>query len=72
MLMLGTILNALGILVGGVLGLSLRRQLSLPVQVGIKGLLGVLVVVVGLKTTWTSLAAPSGKSQNSSSSSSSL
>ena len=61
MLMLGTILNALGILVGGVLGLSLRRQLSLPVQVGIKGLLGVLMVVVGLKTTWTSLGGTLGQ-----------
>src|SRR5262245_6560469 len=53
--MIGTILNALGILVGGALGLLLRRQLKLSTQVAIKGLLGVLVVFVGLKTTWDNL-----------------
>jgi hypothetical protein len=53
--MTGTILNAAGILAGGVLGLTLSRQLSPPAQAGIKGLLGVLVVFVGLKTTWTNL-----------------
>jgi uncharacterized membrane protein YqgA involved in biofilm formation len=52
---LGTILNALGILIGGVLGLTLRRQMSHPTQVAIKGALGVLVIFVGLKTTYTSL-----------------
>jgi uncharacterized membrane protein YqgA involved in biofilm formation len=53
--MIGTILNAAGILVGGILGLTLTRQFSPAAQQGIKGLLGVLVVVVGLKATWTSL-----------------
>jgi len=53
--MIGTILNAAGILVGGILGLTLTRQLSPAAQAGIKGMLGVLVVFVGLKTTWTSL-----------------
>lgn len=53
--MIGTILNAAGILVGGILGLTLTRQLSPVAQQGIKGLLGVLVVFVGLKATWTSL-----------------
>jgi hypothetical protein len=53
--MIGTTLNAAGILLGGILGLTLSRQLSPAAQVGIKGLLGVLVVFVGLKTTWTSL-----------------
>jgi len=51
----GTILNALGILVGGALGLLLKRQLTLPTQVAIKGMLGVLVIFVGLKTTWDNL-----------------
>jgi uncharacterized membrane protein YqgA involved in biofilm formation len=55
MIMTGTILNALGILVGGVLGLTLRKQMSHATQVGIKSALGVLVIFVGLKTTWTSL-----------------
>jgi len=49
--MTGTILNAAGILLGGVLGLTLSRQLSPRAQVAIKGLLGVMVVFVGLKAT---------------------
>lgn len=53
--MIGTILNAAGILLGGILGLTLRRQLTAATQVGLKGALGVLVIFVGLKTTWTSL-----------------
>ncbi len=51
----GTLLNAAGILIGGIVGLTLRRQLTRPTQVALKGLLGVVVVIVGLKTTWTSL-----------------
>lgn len=53
--MTGTILNALGILVGGALGLLLKRQMTLPVQVAVKNGLGILVIFVGLKTTWESL-----------------
>jgi len=53
--MIGTILNAAGILIGGILGLTLRRQLTAATQVGLKGALGVLVIFVGLKTTWMSL-----------------
>lgn len=53
--MIGTILNAVGILIGGILGLTLRRQLTPATQVGLKGALGVLVIFVGLKITWTSL-----------------
>jgi len=51
----GTILNALGILIGGILGLTLRKQMSHATQVAIKGGLGVLVIFVGLKTTYSSL-----------------
>ncbi len=51
----GTIVNALGILLGGLLGILLRRQLTPPTQIALKGALGVLVVYVGLKMTWTSL-----------------
>jgi hypothetical protein len=53
--MIGTILNAAGILMGGILGLTLRRQFTPATQVALKGALGVLVIFVGLKTTWTSL-----------------
>jgi uncharacterized membrane protein YqgA involved in biofilm formation len=59
-MMLGTILNAIGILVGGILGLTLRRQMSQATQVGIKGALGILVIFVGLKTTWSSLGGGFG------------
>lgn len=57
--MTGTVLNAIGILLGGVLGLLLKRQLTLPTQVAIKGMLGVLVIFVGLKTTWDNLGGGS-------------
>lgn len=60
MIGLGTLLNAVGILVGGILGLALRRQFSHHVQVGLKGALGVLVIFIGLKTTWTSLGGSFG------------
>jgi len=53
--MIGTAINALGILLGGAFGLLLKRQLTLPTQVAIKNGLGVLVVVVGLKTTWDNI-----------------
>ena len=54
-IMTGTILNAIGILAGGILGLALRRQMSPATQIALKGALGILVVFVGLKTTWESL-----------------
>lgn len=60
MLMLGTILNAVGILLGGILGMTLRRQMSPATQTALKGLLGILVIYVGLKTTWTSLGGSFG------------
>lgn len=59
--MIGTLLNATGIILGGLLGLTFRRQLTLATQVGLKGGLGVLVIFVGLKTTWTSLGGGFGQ-----------
>lgn len=53
--MMGTLLNAVGILAGGIVGLSIAKQISTPTQVAIKGLLGFLTIFVGLKMTWTSL-----------------
>jgi len=55
MIGLGTILNAAGILVGGILGLALHKQLSTQRQVTLKVLIGALVVFVGLRMTWLSL-----------------
>lgn len=53
--MTGTILNGAGILAGGILGLTVRKEMSTATQLGLKALLGVLMVVVGLVTTFTSL-----------------
>src|SRR5438046_10641450 len=58
--MIGTILNAAGILLGGILGLTLSKQLSPTRQVALKGLLGVLTVYVGLKMTLLSLGGGIG------------
>ncbi len=58
--MIGTILNAAGILIGGILGLTLRRPLTAPTPDALKGARGVLVIFVGLKTTWTSLGGGLG------------
>ena len=51
----GTLLNAAGILLGGLLGLALRRQFKPNTQVLLKNILGLLVIWVGLSTTWKSL-----------------
>jgi len=58
--MLGTALNAAGILVGGVLGLALTRQMKPSTQQMLKLLLGALTIYVGLKTTWSSLSFGEG------------
>ena len=51
----GTILNALGILIGGLLGLLLSRQFAPQTQLALRGLMGVLTVFVGLRITWESV-----------------
>lgn len=51
----GTLLNAAGILLGGILGLALRRQFKPNTQVLLKNILGLLVIWVGLSTTVKSL-----------------
>ena len=53
--MIGTILNAAGILIGGIVGLTVTKQMTPATQSAMKGLLGVLTVYVGLKLTWTGL-----------------
>src|SRR5260370_40644636 len=53
--MTGTILNAAGILAGGIAGLTVTRQLSPAAQIALKGLLGVFTVYVGLKMTLSGL-----------------
>ena len=51
----GTILNALGILVGGLMGLTLTRQFTQTTQLALRGLMGVFTVIIGLTITWNSI-----------------
>lgn len=60
MIPVGTILNAIGIIVGGMLGLLLSRQMTPATQIALKGMLGILVIYVGLSTTWASLGGGFG------------
>jgi uncharacterized membrane protein YqgA involved in biofilm formation len=53
--MSGTVFNALGILIGGLLGLVLARQFLPVTQLALRGIMGVLTVFVGLRLTWESL-----------------
>ncbi len=57
----GTLLNAAGILLGGLLGLALRRQFNPNTQIHLKNILGLLVIWVGLSTTWKSLGRLTGR-----------
>jgi uncharacterized protein len=51
----GAFLNAIGILLGGFLGLALRKPLSLRTQVLFRSALGVSTVFFGLRLVWLSL-----------------
>jgi len=58
---LGTLINCAAILAGGVLGLTVGRRMKVKHQIAIKGLLGVLVVYVGLSTTWSAINGTFGQ-----------
>src|SRR5947208_5639272 len=53
--MIGTVLNAAGILVGGVAGLIRRKPFSPATESFWKVTLGAFTVFYGLRLTWTSL-----------------
>ena len=53
--MLGTYLNAAAIILGAILGLSLRRQLSAAAQNYLKLTLGCVTIFFGMKLVWTGL-----------------
>jgi uncharacterized protein len=53
--MVGTIINAAAILIGGVAGLTARKQIPPVHQTALKVLLGAFTVYVGLSATWQSL-----------------
>jgi len=55
LLVTGAFLNAIGILLGGLLGLALRKLLSLRAQVLFRSLLGLSTVFFGLRLVWLSL-----------------
>jgi uncharacterized membrane protein YqgA involved in biofilm formation len=50
--LVGAALNALGILLGGALGWVLKSKISGPLEVRIFRMLGLFVVVIGVKTAW--------------------
>lgn len=54
-MILGSILNAAAILVGGIAGLATRKQLSPAVQSACRTILGVFTIFVGLKIVWDNL-----------------
>ena len=58
--MMGTILNAVGILVGGVIGLTVANRIKPSTLMVMKAMLGALTVFVGLKLTLTSLSGSFG------------
>jgi uncharacterized protein len=51
----GTILNAVGIILGGLLALTIGRQPAATTQLALKAFLGMITVFVGLRLTWISL-----------------
>lgn len=53
--MIGTILNAVAIILGGIAGLAVKQQLSQANQLAFKVLLGAFTVYVGLSMTWQGL-----------------
>jgi hypothetical protein len=52
----GTILNALGIIIGAIWGLATGRQFSSSTQIACRGLLGIITVFIGLRITLLSLS----------------
>lgn len=58
--MMGTILNAAGILLGGVIGLTVANRIKPSTLLTLKVLLGALTVFVGLKLTLSSLSGGFG------------
>lgn len=54
--MIGSILNAAGILIGGIVGLSRRKPLEVHTESYFKVVLGALTVFYGLRLTWVSIS----------------
>lgn len=54
--MIGTILNVVGILIGGLVGLARRKPLSATSEAYFKVILGAFTVFYGLRLTWISIS----------------
>ncbi|MBM3880653.1 MAG: DUF554 domain-containing protein [Verrucomicrobia bacterium] len=52
--MTGTLVNAVAIVAGGIVGLATRKRLALGAQQKVKVLLGVFAIYAGLAAAWTS------------------
>src|SRR4030095_4445092 len=59
--MIGTLLNTAAILVGGTVGLTVVRDISLKTQQRLKVALGAFIVYAGLSTTWGALNGGFGR-----------
>ncbi len=59
--MVGTIANAVGIAIGGVLSLVLKKSPTSTTQSWLKLVVGALTAYVGLRLTWTSLEGTLGQ-----------
>jgi uncharacterized membrane protein YqgA involved in biofilm formation len=59
--MIGTILNTAAILVGGFIGLTVAREISLRTQHLLKLLLGAFILYAGFTTTWNALNGSFGR-----------
>ena len=59
--MVGTILNTAAILAGGVIGLTVAKNLSLKTQQRLKFLLGAFIVYAGWSATWNALNGSLGQ-----------
>lgn len=58
--MTGVIINALGIILGGIIGLARPVQLSVQAQTFFRSLLGACAIFFGLRLTWLSIGASFG------------
>lgn len=56
--MTGTWINVAGILIGGIAGLTVARNLAPATQYRLRAILAVLIVYIGLRTTWDALNGP--------------
>src|SRR5262245_64904176 len=59
--MIGTILNTAAILIGGTVGLTVAREMSLKTQQGLKLGLGAFIVYAGLSTAWGAFSGSLGR-----------